>query len=520
MNRRRNIIILAGALAAIVIIAIVVSASKPKGPGLIVSTQTVAYSRFTTRLPETGTLQRPQTQTLAALVGGNLGAFYVHPGDHVTQGQLVATIENPQLASSLATARDTLLSAQARVKTVSETNAALPAQNRSSIVQAQAAVEQAKFALNQARQDALNGSQSGLGYGGSSAEEQRLAANASVANADTNLSEAQRIYNANKDLYANKAISKDQLDSSQAKFVQAQVADNQAHRQRDFTIQNLGRQKPVLQDRARASEDSLRQAQAQLAAAQANAAQSKSGDLDSARADAAKAQSDYQYAADQVARLQIHAPIGGSVQTIASETTDTLRQLQPGDSVIVGQALVTVAGENGLVVRTKVDEQDVASIRVGQRANVSGEDLGGKTLPGHISFISAVAQKSDDPSNTARQVITTVALDKTLPFLRDGMTVDVDILTRDIPHTIAVPNDAIRKETTGNASYVFVIAGGKAKKTSIKTGIANDSQTIVASGVKPGNVIVTENNPLVTDGAAVVPKPKPSASPKSVASGS
>ena len=519
MNRRRNLIILGGALAAIVIIAIVAGAAKPKSTGVTVTTQSVSYARFTTRLPETGTLQRPQTQTLAALVSGNLGSINVHPGDHVTAGQLIATIVNPQLGSTLANARDALLSAQARVKTVGETNAALPAQNRSSVVQAQAAVEQARFALNQARQDAVSGSQSGLGYGGSSAEEQRLAANANVANADTNLSEAQRIYNANKDLYANKAISNDQLDASQAKLVQAQVQANQAHRQRDFTIANLGRQRPVLQDRVRASEDSLRQAQAQLAAAQANAAQSKSGDLDSARADAAKAASDYQYAADQVARLQIHAPISGTVQTIATQTTDTLRQLQPGDAVTVGQALVTIASETGLVVRTKVDEQDVASIRVGQRANVSGEDLGGKTLPGHISSISAVAQKSDDPSNTARQVITTVALDKMLPFLRDGMTVDVDILTRDMPHMLAVPNDAIRKEPTG-ATYVYIIADGKAKKMPIKTGIANDAQTIVSSGVKPGDVIVTENNPLVTEGAAVSPKPKPSALPKSVASGS
>ncbi len=520
MNRRRNIIIIAGALAAIVIIAIVVSASKPKSNGLTVTTQTVRYARFTTRLPETGTLQRPQTQTLAALVGGNLGTLYVHPGDRVIADQLVATIENPQLVSSLASARDTLLSAQARVKTVSEANAALPAQNRSSVVQAQAAVEQARFALNQARQDASNGSQSGLGYGGSSAEEQRLAANANVANADSNLSEAQRIYNANKDLYANKAISKDQLDSSQARFIQAQTAANQAHRQREITIANLGRQKPVLQDRVRASEDSLRQAQAQLAAAQANAAQSKAGDLDAARADAAKAQSDYQYAADQVARTQIRTPISGNVQTIATQATDTLRQLQPGDAINVGQALVTIAGETGLVVRTKVDEQDVASIRIGQRANISGEDLGGQTLPGHISSVSAIAQKSDDPSNTARQVITTVALDKSLPFLRDGMTVDVDILTRDMPQAIAIPNDAVHRESDGKSSYVFVLANGRAKKTPIKTGVANDAQTIVASGVRIGDVIVTENNPLVIDGAAAAPKPSPSATPKKVASGS
>ena len=67
-------------------------------------------------------------------------------------------------------------------------------------------------------------------------------------------------------------------------------------------------------------------------------------------------------------------------------------------------------------MRARVDEQDVANVRTGQPAIVSGEDLGTTKLPGHVALIGAVAQKSDDPSNTARQVITTIALDQTVPF--------------------------------------------------------------------------------------------------------
>ncbi len=98
---------------------------------------------------------------------------------------------------------------------------------------------------------------------------------------------------------------------------------------------------------------------------------------------------------------------------------------------------------------------------MGQAAIVSGEDLGTATLPGHIVLIGAVAQKSDDPSNTARQMLTTVALDKTVPYLRDGMSVDVDIVTQDRPHVLALPVDAVRRDPKNNP-YVLVVDSGQA----------------------------------------------------------
>ena len=161
-----------------------------------------------------------------------------------------------------------------------------------------------------------------------------------------------------------------------------------------------------------------------------------------------------------------------------------------------------------------VDEQDVAAIATGQRAIVSGEDFAGKELTGRVVAISPLAQKSDDPSNTSRQVLTTIELDRTLPFLRDGMTVDVDIVTHDEPHVLAVPIDAIRKDDKGK-SYVFVVKNSRAVRSDVKLGAQNDTQAVVTSGIHPGDVVVADKNAAVLPNVNVTAAPSPSPGPSS-----
>lgn len=511
-QRRRNLFIFIGALVAIVLVGVI--AVRPRGNAIVARTASVRYTHFQTKLPETGVVQRPRTNVLAALVAGNLERIWVKPGDHVAAGQVLATIANPQLVNAEITAHQAYVAAAGRARTAVATNEALPTQNRSAIVQAEAALEQARFNLSQAIQDERAGVQSGLGYGGTSAAQQRAAADADVASKQTDLHEAQRIADANRDLYAQKALSRDALDQSVARLEQARVAYDQARRNRAETYAQLARQSPVLSDRVRASRDAVTQALAQLTSAKAAAAEDKSGDVEAARAEAAQRDEDWRYAADQVRRLRITAPFAGVVQSVANETQDTLRPLQPGDAITVGQAVVTIAPEGGFVVRARVDEQDIANVRVGQATNVSGEDLGTTTLPGHVAAIAATAQKSDDPSNTARQVITTIALDRTVPYLRDGMSVDVDIVTQDRPHVLAVAADAIRRDGNG-APYVLVVTNGVAKKRSVTLGTSSDTQAIVRTGLRPGETIVVDRNVGIVDGVAVTPAASPSPSPSS-----
>jgi RND family efflux transporter MFP subunit len=500
VNRRRNVIIIAAAVVVVILLGAFVA--RPHEATITARLQTLAPAQFETRLPESGTLQRPQTETLSALVGGTLDHFAVTPGQRVSAGTVVAVIANAQVVNAADTAQAAYLAAAARAETAGENNALMPLQNRSNVVQAEAALEQARFNLNQARQDVRAGAQSGLGYGGTSADAQRAAADAQVANAATQARESARIYTANQDLFTNKAISRDALEQSRARYEQDQINLKQVTSQRDDTYAALARQAPVLVDRVQAAQEAVRQAQAALASARATAATPKTGDVAAARADAAARKSDWLYAQDQVARLQLRAPFDGIIETVASEQGDITRRLQPGDAVSVGQTLVTIADAHGFIVRAKVDEQDIASVSVGQPAQISGEDLAGASLPGHVVAIDAVAQKSDDPSNTSRQVITTVRLDRTLPFLRDGMTVDVDIITHRVPRAITVGNDAIRHDAS-NAPYVFVVRDGHAVKTPVTLGAANETQTVVTRGLAAGDVVVNDRNVAIAPGTAV-----------------
>jgi RND family efflux transporter MFP subunit len=506
--RKRNTIVVVLGIVAVVLIGLA-AAGRSGGKALAVREATVKYQNFTTKLPETGVVQRPSTATIPAGVAGNVGQILVRPGDRVFAGQVLATIVNPQLLSNLASAEASAASAQGRAESAIETNDVLPAQNHSAVVQAQAAVVSARAQLVQAKQDLIAGAQSGLGYGGATADEQRLDADAAVSKAETDLREAKRLYDADQYLFAQRGLSRDQLLQAQARYEQAQVTYDQTKSQRTILEGTLGRNQGVLNDRVHAAENSLAQAQAALASAQAQAAQSKAGDVVAAKADAERAQSDLAFARDQVDRLQVRAPFEGVVLGIATQANDPLRTVQSGDTIQQGQTLFTLGKPGPFIVKTRVDEQDVAGVATGQRAIVSGEDFGGKKLAGHVTAISPLAQKSDDPSNTSRQILTTIALDQTLPFLRDGMTVDVDIITHDQPHALVVPIDALHSDDKGK--FVFLVRDGRATRSDVKVSTQSDTSAVIASGLGDGDIVIADKNPAVAVGARVVPAP--SASP-------
>jgi len=431
MNRTRNIIIVIAALAAVIAIA-VFAGRRGDNAAIAVKTQKIAYTTFSVKLPENGTVMNANTVTVPSLVAGNVGQIFVKPGMHVTAGQLLATIQNPTLDYNASSSQADYNNAVANVKT-----ARVDEQNQR--VQYQAQVDTTKSALDEAR----------------------------------------RVYDADAALLSQKAIARNQVDADKAKLDQAQVAYDQAVQQlRLGAVSGYGM-------------DSVQAAQA---------AAEKSKIINSQNQ-------------QQVAFTRIIAPISGTVQTVAAESNNPLRSMQAGDIVTAGEGLFTIAGDNKYVVKAQVDEQDIINVRVGQAANISGQDFPGRVIPGHVARIEPVAQKSTDASSTAMQVLTTIALDESPSYLKDGMTADVDILTTNVPHSIVVPSTAINKK--GSTSFVYVVQHGVAKKRTITLGRAGDTTTQVLSGLAPGDVIVTTKVPTLADGARVTPLPSSSPSPRS-----
>lgn len=501
MNRR-TIVGAVSAAVLIVVIGIVIMV-WPRRPTVNVRVGSAHFADFETTLPETGTIERPNTQTIATTVPGVLERVAVRPGQRVRAGTLLVTIANPQIVSAAEAARENYRAAAGRASVAAETNALSPQQNRLNVAQAAAALDQAQLALDQTRKDLAAGAETGAGDSGASAAEQRSIADANVARAQTDAREADRIYGANKDLFAEKAISRDALDESQARASEAHVALDRAQQHRSETYANLTREQPLLNERLRAAEDAVSQAKAALAAARVSATQSHGGDLDAARAGAAARYSDFLLAQAQADGLEIRAPFDGTVETVATMPGDAMRPLRPGDPVAAGTQLLTLATSDDFVVRTAVDEQDVAAVAPGQFVRISGEDLGGHVLSGRIASVNAVAQPSTDPANASHQVVTTVRLIGAPSFLREGMTADVEIVTNVKRHVLVVDPAAVRCEA-GSCPMVFAVRGNVAVPTPVTVGPMNQTQAIIRSGLANGEPVVADRNAAVVGGATIV----------------
>ncbi len=304
----------------------------------------------------------------------------------------------------------------------------------------------------------------------------RVQYQAGVDTARSNLDEARRVMQADETLYADKAIPRSQLDADRAKEEQAKVAYDQSVEQLKLgAVTGYG-----------------------------------TSSVQAAKAQALKSKILNDQAQQQLGFERIVAPFDGIIQSVAPRPTDANRTILPGDAVSAGQAMFTIAEGSAYVVQAQVDEQDVHAVKLGMPVNVTSEDFPHTTLHGHIERISPIATRSTDAGSTAREVLTTIALDETSPVLRDGMTANVDILTTSVPHALVVPTAAIvhvKKQTK-----VWLVRDGKAHEVAVVIGQSNDVQSVVRSGLTKGETIVATALPTLHEGMRILPIPQSSPS--------
>jgi multidrug efflux pump subunit AcrA (membrane-fusion protein) len=77
---------------------------------------------------------------------------------------------------------------------------------------------------------------------------------------------------------------------------------------------------------------------------------------------------------------------------------------------------------------------------------------------------------------------------------------------------LLVPPEAVRRDAAGRP-YVFVIENGRAVKRSVVLGPTNETQAVVAGGLRPGDVVVAERDATVAAGTRVSPANPPPAAP-------
>jgi len=224
-------------------------------------------------------------------------------------------------------------------------------------------------------------------------------------------------------------------------------------------------------------------------------------------------------AQDNLGRTTIYAPADGTISSLGVELGERVL----GTQQMTGTELLRVANLNNMEVEVDVNENDIVKISVGDSARVEVDAYLKKEFKGTVTSISNSASAdltADQVTNFKVKVrilkesyadLTEGKLESYSPF-RPGMTATVDIITKRKENVVAVPISAVVVKSDTSATVkpvvaatdgqapspkadkkfecVFVKEGDKAKIRVIKTGIQDDSNIEISSGLKKGDVVI------------------------------
>jgi HlyD family secretion protein len=278
-----------------------------------------------------------------------------------------------------------------------------------------------------------------------------------------------------------------QPQASQA-LVQAQATALQTRRvlvrNRDLVAQGFISQAAV-DEAQRAADVASSQVSSALAQAQSNTPSGSDAALAQAALDQALA--GQQLASVKLAQGQVLAPGTGVLIT---------RDVEVGDIVQSGKALMVLATAGQTQVLVQIDEKNLSKIALGQKALGSADAFASQRFDAQVSYIN--------PGVDAARGSVEVKLAVAQPpaYLRQDMTVSIDIETARRTAAVVLPTNTLEDAASENP-WVLVVRDKRAVKQYVRLGLRGDTRVEVLSGIAAGEGVVPVSKTGVKAGQRV-----------------
>ncbi len=196
-----------------------------------------------------------------------------------------------------------------------------------------------------------------------------------------------------------------------------------------------------------------------------------------------------------IQRKTIRAPFSGVLG---------IRQINLGQYLAAGQAIVPLQSLNPIYVNFGVPQQDVGKLGMGRTLHITSDDLPGMQFTGRVNALDSIVDQS------TRNITVQATLANPQNRLRPGMFVQVALGTGANTDVIALPASAINYAPYGDS--VFVVTDLKDKKGNtyrgvrqqiVKLGASRGDQVGVISGLNPGDEVVSSGVFKLRTGMAV-----------------
>ncbi len=155
----------------------------------------------------------------------------------------------------------------------------------------------------------------------------------------------------------------------------------------------------------------------------------------------------------------------------------------------VSSAPVVIAPAQPLTVHLTVNEVDLPSLELGQRADIEFDAFPDLTATGKVYEIA-------DTGSNSNGVVTFdvwLSIDVADSRLRPGMSAAATVVTEIVRDTLIVSNSAVQSDGDGGY-YVQVLDSDSTepRRVTVETGLASSTQTQILSGLSEGDTVVTQ----------------------------
>ena len=202
----------------------------------------------------------------------------------------------------------------------------------------------------------------------------------------------------------------------------------------------------------------------------------------------------------RVDKTIIRAPFSGVVG---------LREVSPGAYVKAGDDIVILENLDSIKVDFRIPEVHLGKIDRDQLVALRLDAFPGEEFEGRVYAIQPAVDEA------TRTVLMRARVSNKGFRLKPGMFVRVALTMSTRPNAITVPEQALWPQ--GKDNFVFKVVEGRAMLTKVELGNRRPGEVEINQGLAPGDVVVTEGQIKLRDGAPVMVMGAPPASGTSTA---
>ena len=315
----------------------------------------------------------------------------------------------------------------------------------------------------------------------------------SIQNAEKTLSEAKKAYNEKVSEFNNKSFNKDSEEAEAKKQLATSYKEvEKGETELKTTMQDRKVFKRYDQhDKMTELSNKLEQSKLNLEKVRVGTNSStiqKDKNLTNLELKKKKAEQDLEKYLSYIPMMKLTSPADGVIIYGDIDQRWGKVDVKVGMDVRRKQVLITIPDMSDLVVEFDLPEQYRSRVHVGDRVVITPESIKGMKAEGTLQMIASLPVNQIIWDTSSPKIYKSIVdLKKQDPRLVTGMSVDLEVITKELKNVLFVPVEAVFEE--GGSYFVYKKAKLRPRKVKVEIGPASDDYVVITKGLDEGDSV-------------------------------